>query len=141
MTHWIHLSTLKILYLRFIQFFLVHLFPALPCTLTPHVDFGSHMTSVFCDDHRCFIRLQYMIVVDLSMKPVIHNRQTSLRTLDCPVCHDLTGEIDPVALQFLLLLVQRYGIDILGVHNTASREGVTILPRRRSPGRFAFTIV
>ena len=55
--------------------------------------------------YRCFISLQHMIGIDLFMKPVIQDRKISIRTLDCPVCHNLTGEVDPVALQFLFLAV------------------------------------
>ena len=73
--------------------------------------------------HRCLIRLNDMVIIQLPVKIVIQNRKVFLTQPDHPVRHVLSGNGQTIAFELLLQTIQRNCIDIFAVHNGCRKCG------------------
>ena len=83
----------------------------------PHIALTSGRSSVLVYQHGRFIRLQHMVAVHLFMQVIIEDRKVAVRTLDRPVRHVLSGNMQAVTFKLLFLPVERHRIDIFGIHH------------------------
>ena len=65
------------------------------------------------------------------MQVIIEDCKIPVRTLDCPVCHVLPGNIQSIPRKLLLLPVKRHRIDIFGIHyGRLQRRGHQAAPQQ-----------
>ena len=76
-----------------------------------------------------------MKLIHLLMEPVIKDSQIPVRTLDHPVCHDLSGDMDVIPQEFLADPVKRKPVYDLAFMMLAASDGVSRLLRSRFFGR------
>lgn len=63
-----------------------------------------------------------MVTQQLFMEPVVHDPQIPVSQLDHPVCHNLTGNVDVVPLEFLTDPIQWQAICVLGIHDAGAKR-------------------
>lgn len=84
----------------------------------PHIALASGRTDVLIYQHRGLICLQYMVTVHFFMQAIVEDCKVAVRTLDRPVRHVLSGNVEAVMLKLHLLTVKRYRIDIFGIQHS-----------------------
>ena len=87
----------------------------------PHVTFAVRRPSVLSDHNRRLIRLKYMKLIHLLVETVIKDAQITVRTLDHPVCHDLSGDMDVIPQEFLADPVKKKPIYVFGIHDACCK--------------------
>ena len=62
----------------------------------PHVTFAVCWSPILSHHDRSLISLKYMKLIHLPVETVIKDTQIPVCTLDHPVCHDLSGDMDVI---------------------------------------------
>jgi len=89
--------------------------------IDPHVTFAVHRPSILSDHDRSLIRLKHMKLIQFPVETVIKDTQIPVCTLDHPVCHDLSGDMDVIPQEFLADPVKRKPVYVLGIHDACCK--------------------
>ena len=69
--------------------------------INPHITFTVRRPPVLNDHNQRLFCLKYMKLIHLPVETVIKDTQIPVCTLDHPVCHDLSGNMDVIPQEFL----------------------------------------
>ena len=87
----------------------------------PHVTFAVCWSPILSHHDRSLISLKYMKLIHLPVETVIKDTQIPVCTLDHPVCHDLSGDMDVIPQEFLADPVKRKPVYVLGIHDACRK--------------------
>ena len=70
-------------------------------------------TAILICQHRGLVSLQHMVPTHLLVRIIVEDCKVAVCTLNRPVCHVLSGDLQAVVRKLLFLTVVWYRVDIL----------------------------